>query len=1034
MFISDISVKRPVMMSMILLVCVLFGVLGYNNLSVSLLPDFKIPIVTVQTIYPGASPVEIENQITKKIEDEVAGLSLLDQMVSYSMDNVSMIMITFDLEKDENIALQEVKDKVDQILNDLPAAADRPVVKNYDVGSDPIMNIVMQGNLPATELYDLASNSVKNRISQIQGVGAVNIIGGQEREIRVELDNRIIYENMVAPTDVAGLIAASNLDMPAGNYKSGDQEYSVRLKGKVSALDTLRQLDVPTAVGVKKLWQLGEVKDTYKEVRQRVSFLDNRIKEKDENAILITVLKTSVGNTVDTVDAVTAILPELESDLGSDVKLTVVSESGTHVKDVVNDSFSNIIQGVLLTALVLLLFLHNFRSTIIVGIAIPISIVSAFMVMNMMGLTLNLMTLIALASSSGSLITGAVVVLENIFRHREMGKDRKTAALEGTSEVTTAVIASILTNIVVFMPIVNMSGITGVALREFALTVVIATSFSLVASFTVTPMLAAIILPEGAMKEHRFGVYFERIFNGIAEKYSKLLNGILKSRSRSMMVVALTVALLGVAVWILSAIPTDFIPSMDNGKIQIQVELPAGYQLEETADLLEEIENRVKVHPEVNTVLTTLGKISDLNEGTNVALMKLELPPKQERKRSDKQLVAQITKELSDIPNAEIRVSSSTGSSVINNKLEFYLQGQDMDQLQQYAADLKSKMQQISGLMNVTNSIQAGKSELVMIPDRVKINEVGITAQQLALMMRLAVEGIEVTEYEEAGNKYDIRVVLNETGMGSYEEFKNLPIATKIGIIPLSQLGQLDFVDSYNKILHADKYVAIEFAADIMPGTAMGEMTDAVEAVVETLNLPTGYQIKWSGISNQMFEMVKGIVFAFILAVVLTYMLLAATLENFIQPLLILTTVPLCIIGVAFALLITNNTLSLVVLVSVVMLVGVVVNNAILILDYANQLQAEGKSLREALVEACSVKLKAIVMSNLASVFGMLTMALGIGPMGAEVRQPLGIATIWGILSSTVLTILFIPAAQVLLASKKKQSLKNQTTARKADI
>ncbi|HOJ78865.1 MAG TPA: efflux RND transporter permease subunit [Bacillota bacterium] len=1028
MFLSDLSIKRPVMMCMLLAALLMFGVIGYNKLPLSLMPDVKVPYITVQTIYAGASPTEIESQITKKIEDEVASLALIDEMISYSMENASIVMIKFDLEKDEEVALQEVKDKVDQILNKLPDDANTPVITKLDVTATPVMNIIMSGDLTATELYDLANNRVKDRISQVQGVGKVDIVGGMEREIRVELDKRSIYEIQLSLTDIVGLIKAANQDMPVGNFKEGDQEYSVRLKGQFETVDALKQLDIPTSSGVKKLWQLGEVKDANKEVRQRITLFDAKRQERNDNSLLISVVKNPTGNTVATVDAVTKILPDLEKELGNNIRLTVVSEDGTFVKDTANDAFGNIYQGVILTALILLLFFHDFRSTLIVALAMPISIIPTFMIMNAMGMSLNVMSLMGLSTASGTLISGAVTVLENIFRRRGLGEGRKQAAATGTSEVAVAVMASLLTNIVVFLPIGTMSGIAGLMFKDFALTVVVSTVFSLISSFTVTPMLAALILPEQNMKVGRFGQIFDRLFDSFAEAYGRLLRFILTNKKRCAVTVGLTSILFVFSLVLMAGIPADFIPAMDNGNLRIEVELPLGYTLEQTAGLLEEIEERVKTHPEVITILTNLGKISSTNEGVNVAVMKVKLTNKAERKLTDNKLAAIITEELSDLPNAQIRVNAVSGFSTGNATVDFYLQGQDVAKVEEYAAQLVSKMRQIPGLMNINTSSRPGKAEITIYPDRVRMTEAGLTVQQLAVLLRTSVEGLEVTEYRESGNEYDVRVVLNDAFIPTYDEFKNLPVTTKNGTFPISHFGELRFTKGYNKILHTDKYTSVEVMASLLPGYALGDVTPAIEAAVAELKLPTGYRMAWTGNGKMMAEVIGQMAFAFFLAIVLTFMLLAATVENFTQPLLILTTVPLCLIGVGIGLVLTGASMSIFAMLSIVMLVGMVVNNAILILDHANQLKAEGMTIKEALLEACPVKLKAVIMANLAAILGMLPMAMGIGASGAEIRQPMGIVSISGILSSTILTLVFIPAMEVLVTKKQKLTHKRDVS------
>ncbi len=1021
MFLSDLSIKRPVMMSMILVVFLLFGFIGYNNLPLTLMPKFNLPVVTVQTVYAGSGPLEVESQITKKIEDEVAALSLIEKITSYSMENVSIVMLQFDFGKDENVALREVKDKIDQILNDLPDGADQPIVQKVDISETPIMNIVMDADLPATELYTLADNKVKDRLSQVKGVGKVDVIGGEEREIRVELDKRVVYENSLSLSQLAGIIGAANLDMPGGNLKEAGQEYSVRLMGEIPTLEALRNLNVSTSTGTKKLWQLADVKDSIKEVRQRVTYTNNQTKQRNANSVLLTVVKNPLGNTVETVDAITKILPEIEQELGNGISLNVVSEQGTYVKDTAGDAFGNIYQGIILTSLILLLFLHDLRSTMIVAISMPMSIIPTFMVMNLLGISLNSVSLMGLSTASGVLVANSVVVLENIFRRRSLGEDRKQAAALGTAEVTTAVIASTLTNIIVFLPIGTMPGLAGLMLKDLALTVTIATLFSIIASFTVTPMLAALILPDAIGEKKRFGVAFDRFFKSFENAYRKLLDIILASKKQSKMVIVVTILLFIGSMLLFAKVPFDFVPSQDAGNLKIVAELPLGYDLTETARLLQRIEDRTKKHQEVVSLLTTLGKESDLNQGVNLASLGVKLVDKEDRKLSDKEIAALLTKELSDLPNVKIKVSAVSGftSSGSSAPVDFYLRGQNIDKLEKYADLLLAKLKTIPGLMNIDTSTRPGKPEITIYPDRTRMTEAGVTMQELAVLIRASLEGVEVTKYKESGNEYDIRVVLNKESIPSYEELQNLPVYTKKGTLPISHFAELKFTGGYNKIMHTDKFTTIEFTADTLPGYALGDITKVVNQAIEELNLPSGYQLKWAGFADMMYETLGNMAFALTLAIILTFMLLAATVENFSQPLLILATVPLCMIGVAIALVTTGTTLSIMAMFSVVMLVGMVVNNAILILDYTNQLRGQGMDLHSALLEACPAKLMAIIMSNLAAILGMLPMAMAIGGAGAEMRQPLGIVTIGGIVSSTVLTLVVIPAVENLIGQNR---------------
>ena len=486
MFLSDISIKRPIMISMGLIVFMVFGGLAYFTLSLDLMPDVEIGFVTVQTIYPGAGPKEIETQVTKRIEDSVATISKIEYIESYSMDSVSIVMLKFDIGKDSDIATQEVKDKVDAIFNDLPDDAETPIVEKFDLRAIPVLDVVLSGKLDIKELYELADKRLKDRFSQIEGVARVNLVGGQEREIRVELDNRVVFENAISLAQLSQILKVQNLDMPGGQFPQRSQEYAVRFSGQLDTIDAIKELEVPTLFGTKKLGRIADIRDTGAEVRERATYFDNLRKFKEDNMVLLSIIKSVDGNSVDMAHSIRKRLPEIERDLPAGCKLSMVNDKSIFIESSVQDTLGNIFLGIILTALVLLFFLHDIRATIIVALAMPFSIVSTFLMLQISGFSLNIMTLMGLSTAVGILVTNSVVVLENIFRHKEMGHDRQEAAGRGTAQIAVAVIASTMTNVVVFLPIASMTSLMGQFFKEFALTVTYATLFSLLVSFTLS--------------------------------------------------------------------------------------------------------------------------------------------------------------------------------------------------------------------------------------------------------------------------------------------------------------------------------------------------------------------------------------------------------------------------------------------------------------------------------------------------------------------------------------------------------------------
>ncbi len=1023
MFLSDLSIKRPIMMSMVLIVFLLFGAIAYFGLNLDLVPDVDFPIVTVQTIYPGAGPKEIETQVTKKIEDAVSSISKIEEMTSYSMEAVSYVVIHFELDKDIDIASQEVKDKVDAILNNLPTDADRPVIQKLAINAFPIIDVVLSGDLEMTELYDIADKKLKDRFSQIEGVANVNVTGGGEREIRIELDNRVVFQNKINLTTLSGILKAQNMDMPGGHFQQRSQEYSVRLKGEFNDVENLRELKIPTGYGMKRLGDIAAIKDEAEEIRVRTSYFDNVRKVGSDNVVLLSLIKAKKGNTVEVAKIVKESVPEIEQELPAGCSLAVVTDRSIIISGSVQDTLSNIVLGILLTGLVLFFFLHDLRSTTIVALSMPLSILSTFLLLQVSGFTLNLMTLTGLSTAVGILVTNSVVVLENIFRHKEMGHSSREAASKGTAEIVVAVVASTLTNIVVFLPIASMSSMMGQFFKEFALTVVYATIFSLIMSFTLTPMMASLIIPERDIKKHPIGKKLEAMFRSWEVFYQKVLRWILKNKKRSGLVILFSVLLFFGSFIIASRIGFDFIPALDEGDIQIEAELPIGYNLEETADILDEIESRLLSYKEVQHVLTTLGQISNMDQGTNMALVTIKLIDVDDRDITTQQAVSLFIKDLSDIPNVRLRVAAASSIGGGRAAVSFALMGQDSDTLEIYKTKILDRIQNIDGMINLNTSSRAGKPEITLTPDREKLANAGLTIYNLALALRSALEGMITTQYRDRGEEYDIRVSLTDETVDTPEEIGNISVVGGKETFRLSQLGRIEFSEGYSRIVHKDKYKMIEFSAGTAEGVPLGNITGEIDDRLSMLNLPPGYKISWMGMAEQMQKTIKDMLFTFLLAFVLTYMLLAAILESLTQPLLILGTVPLALIGVFAGLFITGISMNSISMMAIIMLLGIVVNNAILQLDYTNILvRKRGMNVHDALLEACPTKLKPILMASTAIILGMLPMALGFGASGREFRQPMGVVAIGGLVVSTVLALIVIPTLYNLTT---KTTIKN---------
>ncbi len=1005
------------------MVFIIFGGLAFEKLNLNHMPQVEIPYVTITTVYPGAGPKETETLITKKVEDAVSTISQIKRIESYNLDGAAITLIEFKLTKNVDVANQEVKDKVDQILNELPSGAKKPIVQKIDINAFPIMDLILSGNVDPRTLNHLASTRIKDRLSQINGVADVKIAGGQEREIRVAFSNRTVYEDYISLPQLLGYLGAQNIDLPSGTFDLKDLEYSVRVKGKFQSVDEIKNLEIPTPFGNKRLAQIAKVEDTGKKIRRRTIFFDAATGESDSNAVRLSIIKSSDGNEVRVSDAVRAALPEIRQALPEGITLKIVSDNSIFTRSSVNDTMSNILLGILFTSLVLFLFLFNIRSTIIVALSMPASIISTFLLFQWFHMSLNIMSLMGISVSVGVLVANSVVVLENIFRHRSLGHGPKEAAVKGTSEVAVAVIAATLTNVVVFLPIANMSSMVGMFMKELALAAAFSTLFSLLFSFTLTPMLASLMAKKGSVS------------GGITQKvdafyakwdafYRRWLTKSLENKKISIAIIVISFVLFLLSVvYYGPKIGFDMIPRSDNGQIQITVELPQEYNLQETGRVLKAMEDKIKGYPGITSIVTELGKISDVNTGTNMARMDVNLVLPNKRDKKLDYYISSFVKDFSTIANARlITVDYKSFTNKGGAPMQFFLLGQDMKELNRLKDEIMARIRTVPGLINLDQSSRQGKPEITIIPKRKKLADTGITAQEIALTARAALEGITASKYYEKGDEYDITVTLDDASVNTPQKVGQIAIPSRNGTVyRLAQLADIKFTQSYSKILHRDKYVAIQFTGSPAPGVPLGNITKEIEHRLKDIHFPPGYRIKWAGTAEMMKEMVSDMTFAFILALVLTYMLLAAILESFIQPIFILLTVPLAIIGVLASLYYTNISFAITSLMAIIMLIGIVVNNAILMLDYTNQLVRDKKmGVKEALIEACPTKLKPIIMSTLAIILGMLPLAIGIGSAGVEMRQPLGVVSVGGLLVSTVLTLFVIPAFYYLFEGQKQ--------------
>ncbi len=994
-------VDRPVLSTMIIVALVVMGINGYMKLNLELIPRIDFPVIVVTTVYPGASPAEVESQITKRIEDQIATLADIEELVSESRESVSIVTVQFSLDMTQDQGAIDVKDKVDAIRGDLPEAAEDPVISKFEFGSGAVAQIAVSAPRPMAEIYRISDELIKERLSRIEGVAGVEITGKREREIRVTVKPERLRAYGLTLGTLRQVLQAGNLTIPAGNITRGGHEVTLRLNGEIEDPSDLKSFRIPLPTGgTIALSEIADIVDTTEELRE-FSTLDRK------EIIGVNVMKRSDGNTVKVVAGVQEALMELRNELGPDFTLEVVTEGSTFVQASVDDVIKNIGIGILLTGILLFIFLHDWRQTLIATLAMPVSVVATFLLMQSNGFTLNVMTLMALGISIGTLVTNSIVVLESISRHIADGENPHEAAIIGTQEVAVAVFASTLTNIVVFTPIAFMSGVIGRFFFQFGLTVVFATIFSLIVSFSLVPMLAARLLKPGTgigsgnSPVAKLAQAWDGFYTNLEGSYRQALAYSLKHRWQPLLI---TIVLLFGSFFLLSFVGGEFIPITDQSKFQIQIELPEGTSLHRSREISTRIENILWQEAETSAVLSRAGGgqlgIEDLD-------ILVRMVPPEEREISLLDFIAKVRPQMAVIPDAKINLIPTGEGKAPEPEIILEVLS-DNPETQKAAANVVfGIMEGIDGLVDVKSSQAAGKPQIEFIPRRLQMAAHGLTAAQVGADLRMAYEGEDAGVFRQDGEEFDVVVRYPRSSRQDPADLADLPVASRSGyIIPLADV--MEMVESIGTptLFRSDKQRKIEVTANIGSGSLSG-VRKLIDAGLAEAEIASDVNVKYGGNAEDQDEAFASILGALILAIILIYIVMAAMLESFIHPFTVMVTLPLGLIGLAVALFFTGQTINIFSLMAMIMLIGIVVNNAILLLDYTGQLRAKGMNITEALLAACPTRLRPIIMANLAIAIGMMPQALG--GAGSEFRTPMAVVQIGGVLISAVFTLFVIP-------------------------
>ncbi len=1006
-------INRPVTTVMLVSVFVVLGVIAYQRLNMDLFPEIDFPLVMITLVYEGAAPEEIETQLVKKVEDAVASISDIKHMESYVHEHYALVFIEFSFGVDVDIKALEIKDKVEAIAQDLPEDADRPLIEQFDPFDEPTLSVALfSDSLPLSEIYALADGRLKDAFGRVTGVARVDVVGGRERQINVRIAPVALMNYRISILDVIAAIKNANLDVPAGTLDRGMLEIGVRLKGQFEGVEEIRNLRIAIEdVGIIRLRDVATVEDAFKDITSQARFMG-------EEAVILEIFKQSDANVVATADGVYRALEQIRGSLPEGLHMVLATDESTFIRDSVGDALTSIVLGVLLTTAVLFLFLGDIRVALVAAVVIPTSLISSFIVMQALGFTINIITLMALGVSIGALVANAIVIIENIYSHVQVHEDPREGAARGTAEVLVAVLAAAGTNIVVFIPIAFMKGVFGQVFYPFGLTVVAATAFSLLASFSLTPMLAAYALRRGGSSG--FGIigphlrFFARAIGALKAEYLRLLRICLSFRGLTLLVTLATV--LG-AVFLARYVGGEPFPTSDSSEITIEAELSQDAALHAATLTLDRIEERVRAIPELRDYSSTIG---GENKGLSDVTVRVRLGDLEQRSRSDQAIAEGLIAPLCTIPDMDFSVSAGR-SSGHEGDMNIELYGPDYDELVNLSYAVKDIMDATGNFQSIISSYKPPRKELRFVPDGYKTSAYGGNNALLGTVLRASIEGVVPSVLREGGEEYDIHVALSDRYTTALTPLGALlvPLGKEMELNPITQVGTFLPAVAESKIERKDKERKITLTAYIGRRT-LTENIAILEKQFTGLELKEGYRIEFAGDVEINREARASTSEAFIIASILTFMLLAAILNSFVHPFTILLSVPLGLAGVLYALFFSGITLNMMSMMSIVMLVGIVVNSAILIIDQAMAATAAGEEAVAAVTQACADKFRPILMTNIAIICGLLPQAFG--GSGASFRSALALPTIGGIILSTFFTMFFIPVVFVLVERLRARS------------
>jgi hydrophobic/amphiphilic exporter-1 (mainly G- bacteria), HAE1 family len=1017
MTLTELSIKRPTLIVVIFTVLALLGIVSYMSTGYELLPKMSRQVITISTSYPGAAPSEVENSVTKKVEDAVSSLEKLDNIKSKSYEGMSFVVVEFKSDVDIDQAMQDAQRKVNAIAADMPEDSKDPSISKFSVDEAPIMKMSVTATSESRELYEIVKQRIVPKMSKLTGVANVGIMGGEERQVRVNIDRKKLEAFGLDGQQVLKAIENSNLDFPAGSVKNEESETTIRLAGKFKNTTDVANVIITSRDGrAIYLKDVATVIDGIKETETISRYNAN-------TAIGLLIYKQTDANAVEVSEQIQAETKKLEKEYASsNLHFALAQDSSDFTLKAAEAVNHDLMLAIVLVALVMLVFLHSMRNAIIVMIAIPASLVTTFIGIYMFGFTFNLMTLLALSLVVGILVDDSIVVLENIQRHMEMGKDKRKAALEGRNEIGFTAMSITLVDVVVFLPITMVDGMIADILRQFSLVVVVSTLMSLFVCFTLTPLLVSrfgkLTHPNKKKLGGRLILWVEKKINRLSESYTSLLKW---SLGHKRWVLITTIVLLAGSFSLVGGgfIGNEFVNMGDRGEVVVKVELPKGVTIEQTNKKTQEVEQYLLTKPEVVNLFSSMGRNKNqfaAQGEKHIGEISVKLVDKSKRNFSTEQFAQRVKKELQQqIEGAKINISNvDIMGSTTEAPIQVVLSGNDVNQLMVFADTILGKMKAIPGTSDSKISIENDKPEVSVSIDKEKMAALGLKMNQVGDVINLAFSGNSDSRLSEGQYDYDITVKLDEFNRQSVNELQQLSFINAANeVIRLDQFAAIERTMGPARLERKDRMSSVTVSCEVV-GRPQGTVGAEIQQAIEKDPLPAGVSVAYEGNMKQQAEAFGSMGYALIASIIFVYLIMVALYNSYIYPFVVLFSIPVAMVGALLALALTMQSLNIFSLLGIIMLIGLVAKNAILLVDCANQLKEKGYNTKDALIESGRTRLRPILMTTIAMVIGMLPLALASGA-GAEWKNGMAWALIGGLTSSMLLTLVVVPVIYLII-------------------